>query len=64
MGKKTPPRSTQGLAKPCQDELIGENLALNYFEGRKKANATNATNLAELDLFSDQSGLFPKEGLS
>jgi hypothetical protein len=37
---------------------------LNYFKGRKKANGTNGTNLPELDLFSDQSGLIPKEDLS
>jgi hypothetical protein len=40
------------------------NLALNYFQGPKKANVPNQTNMAELDLFWGQSGPIPKGGLS
>ncbi|KAJ7902951.1 hypothetical protein B0H13DRAFT_756327 [Mycena leptocephala] len=48
----------------CAAHRFQQILSLPLSCGRKKANGPNDTNLAELDLFSDHSGLTPKGGLS
>jgi hypothetical protein len=59
---KKPEIQSNAVPKPSKFRVIWNNLALIYFKGRKKANTTNATNLAvNWTFFQTNLAFFPKE---